>query len=142
MRVARLTRNDYSAADWGDIELCASWASYRTFWAAVLSFAAADNADAVYYRESADDKCLGVKVGDDGYLMEPPPKEYRRDLLTAVKRLAGGGVVGVLYHQVVGVLTRSTYRGHVVVETPQGDAHWQVHTFPNGVRLQRMHNAA
>jgi hypothetical protein len=140
MMVARLNRKDYDfcAGEWGDVELSESWASYRAFWTAVLSIAAADNAKAVYYRQSDDDKCLAVEIGEEGYGLDPPPKEYRRELLTAVKRLAAGGGAGVAYRWFVGQLTRSTYRGRIVLETPRGDVHWEAHAFPDGIRLDRV----
>jgi hypothetical protein len=142
--VTRLTCNDYDfcAPEWGDLELSESWASYRAFWTAVLSLATADNADAVYYRPGDGDECLAVEIGDEGYGLEPPPKEYRRRLLAAVKRLAGGGVGGVMYRWIANRLTRSTYRGSLVLETPRGDVHWEAHAFPSGIQLWRVQAVA
>ena len=55
-----LTFADYSEPDWGEIELSGDWASYRKFWAAVLQFPTADQADAVVFDLDLGEECLAT----------------------------------------------------------------------------------
>ena len=110
------TLADYSEPDWGAIDLCDDGTSYRKFWAAVLHFATADQADALLYDLDCGDECLATVIGDETYPMNPTPVEYRSELLVAAQHLAVGGAPLGAVHFLLRIFGLSHYLGQFEVQ--------------------------
>ena len=134
----RLLLADYSDSEWGEIELSENWASYRAFWAAVLQFAAADGADAVAYCPELGEDCLSTRVDGKPCIMNPPPEEYRRDLLAAARWLAAGGAMQAYVRRWRQWIFPATGLGTIDLETPGGKIEWRVSGDLKGLILWRM----
>jgi len=130
---ARLTFADYCEADWGPVELTDDIQAYRTFWAAVIQYATADGGSTVHYRLDGGDDCLAIEIGGAICPMQPPPKEYRRELLLAAKRLASGSWIRRLFS----LMHRTIQLGSINLETPWGAVTWHVHRVHSGLCMTR-----
>lgn len=136
-RLARLSVTKL-APDPVEVELCESWESYREFWTVMLAFAVAQNADAVYYRLSETDECLGVEVGEKLLTLHPPPLEYRRELLDAIRQLTYRRKWRLAWLRFIGLFARETFVGGLVLETEFGDVTWEANAFADRIMLRRV----
>ena len=136
--IALFTFADYSEPDWGAIDLCDDGTSYRKFWAAVLQFATADQADAVLYDLDRGDECLATVIGDETYPMDPPPVEYRDDLLVAARHLAASRPPLGAVHFLLRIFGLSHYLGKFEVQLPEHTVSWSVYGLSNGLSIQRL----
>jgi len=134
---ARLAYNDYKSPTWESIELTSDLSSHRSFWTAVLQFATADGADAVLFRLDSEEDCLAIEVGSQVFPMEPPPAEYRQELLATAHRLATKGLIRFMWNRLAAITHRSRYVGRILVETPDGFKPWFVYRLTDGLRIQR-----
>jgi hypothetical protein len=129
---------DYADPVSGEIELSEEGASYRAFWAAVLSFAAADGASAVCYRLDEGEDCLLVETDGDSYPMIPPPPEYRKELLAAGRRLACGGRSGYWMNRLLRLVTGSRRLGSLELQTHSGTVTWRAADQVAGLSMRRI----
>lgn len=132
-----LTFADYNKPDWGSIDLSADQKFCRAFWAAVLQLATADNAQIVYFRLDDDANCLVVKIDGQTFTMEPPPVEYRQELLAAARRMASGGRLKIVFQAFRRMLNRTDCLGTIFLETSSGEVPWNVYDELRGLRLER-----
>lgn len=125
-----------------EVELEASWGGYCEYWTVVLAFAIAKKADAVYYRLSDTDECLGFELGDRLLTLAPPPIEYRFELLDAIRRLTYGNKLKLALLRLVGRFARVRFSGQIVVEMERSAVVWQASALPDRIMLQRLREAS
>lgn len=133
-----LTFADYFSTDWGSIEIADDESSHRAFWTAVLQFAAADGATEIHYDLDKGSECLSIVIDGEGYAMEPPPSEFRVDLLTAAHRLATGSFFCLVFRRFLNLIRRDDIIGQILLEVPDGKIAWAVIDQRQGVRIERL----
>ena len=109
--------------------------SHRTFWATVMFLAMVEKAEEVRYRLDSEHDCLALVIDGQVYAMDPPPFEYRRGLLTAIRKFACDGFLQRCLARLSMVSRRASFQGTVTFEGTQGIVLWQVHANSSGVTL-------
>ena len=116
--------------------------SHREFWATVIHLATVESASEIRYRLDAGDDCLSIKVDGCVHAMNPPPVEYRRDLLTSLRRLARDGLLGELFTRLFPKSRSQRPFGIISFERWSEIARWHAYNDGAGVTLKRVGAAA
>jgi hypothetical protein len=119
-----------------EIELSRDRPSARAFWSAVLSFASASRATAVFYRPAQGEDCLGWEVDSATYTMVPPPAELRPWLLKEGRRLAGLSWVQSAKRVAKSLLRLRSPPGKIYIKLGGTVTEWTPYTIVGGLRFE------
>lgn len=109
--------------------------AFRAFWATVIHVATADRASEIRYRLDGQRECLAVVVDGEVHAMYPPPPEFRRALLTTIRRLASDSLLQSWFARLRTLGRRTRFLGAVTFEIRKDIVTWQVHANAFGATL-------
>ncbi len=130
-----------NTADYGpssrEIELSDSRISHKAFWATLFEFAAEEQACMLIYDLDYGDDCLGVWVDTHKHILEPPPLEYRSDLLAAGRRLVLGGKLKMAFRLLFYGFDEIDRLGLLLANSPRQQTKWHAYSLPNAIWFSR-----